>query len=212
MAVFKSHTRRGSGQSVVEFALVIPMLMIILVGIADFGRVFNAGVVLEAAARNAAEHASQKYLADPPGESSLTAAVRLSAPVGSTGSSYYAAIREDAAQLVCAEMRGLTSTDYGGGVCGTWPVVAVCVHDGADPNCGATAAGFAAIPPQCPDLNGAWSNAATTAGDRWVEVRVCYRFSSILKLPIFEFGDIYLERTRSFIIPCYFATGFGGCG
>ena len=41
---------------------------------------------------------------------------------------------------------------------------------------------------------------------------MCYRFSSILKLPMFEFGDIYLERTRSFIIPCYFATGFGGCG
>jgi hypothetical protein len=205
-------TRSSRGQSVVEFALVIPILMMLFVGIADFGRVFNAGVVLEASARNAAEHATQKYLANPPGDPSLTAAARLSAPVAAADPAYYAAIRQAAARVACAEMRGLPSTDYVDGACATWPVIAVCVHDSADPNCGATATGFASVPPECGELTGTWSNAASGTGERWVEVRACYRFTTILKLPLITFGEIYLERARSFIIPCYFATGFGGCG
>jgi hypothetical protein len=205
-------TRREAGQSVVEFALVIPILLIIFLGIADFGRVFNAGVVLEAAARDAAEHAAQLYLADPPGNPLQTPAERLSAPVGTADSAYYTAIRGDAARVACAEMKGLTNTDYAGGTCATWPVIAVCVHDQADPNCGATAPGFATVPADCGDLINGWSNASGGSGERWVEVRICYRFTTILDLPIINFGDIYLQRSRSFTVPCYFATGFGGCG
>lgn len=205
-------TRREAGQSVVEFALVIPILLIIFVAIADFGRVFNAGVVLEAATRDAAEHAAQLYLADPPGNALQTPADRLSAPVGPADPAYYAAIRDDAARVACAEMKGLTNTDYAGGACATWPVVAVCVHDQADPGCGATAAGFASVPAVCGDLLNGWSNDSGSSGERWVEVRICYRFTTILDLPILDFGDFYLQRTRSFTIPCYFATGFGGCG
>src|SRR5690606_20209344 len=42
-------TRRPErGQSLVEFALVLPMLLVLLLGIADFGRVFAAGILLEA--------------------------------------------------------------------------------------------------------------------------------------------------------------------
>ena len=37
------------GQSLVEFALVLPMLLVLLLGIADFGRVFQAGITTEAA-------------------------------------------------------------------------------------------------------------------------------------------------------------------
>jgi hypothetical protein len=33
----------------------------------------------------------------------------------------------------------------------------------------------------------------------------------VLGLPLFSLGDFYVQRTRSFTIPCYFATGFGGC-
>jgi hypothetical protein len=91
-------------------------------------------------------------------------------------------------------------------------VVAVCVHDDADPACGATAAGFASVPAECGDLASGWSNATGGSGERWVEVRICYKFSSVLHLPLFDFGDIYLQRERSFTIPCYFATGFGACG
>jgi hypothetical protein len=197
---------------VVEFALVFPILLIILVGVADLGRVFNAGVIAEGAARNAAEHAAQKYLADPPGDTTQTAATRLAAPVAGFTGGYYDAIRTDAAATACAEMRGQTNTDYSGGVCPTWPVLAVCVHDNADPGCGTTAPGFAPVPSSCNGLRSGWSNSTAGTGERWVEVRICYRFTSLLHLPIFEFGEIYLERQRSFTIPCYFATGFGPCG
>ena len=50
--------RSPRGQSLVEFALVLPMLLVLLLGIADFGRVFAAGIILEAASRNGAEAAA----------------------------------------------------------------------------------------------------------------------------------------------------------
>jgi len=204
-------SRRSSGQSIAEFTLVLPILIILFVGIADFGRIFNAGVVLEAAARDAAEHAAQRYVANPPGDTSLTPAERLSVPAPSGDPAYYADLRDDAGRVVCAETRGLGANDYSGGTCPTWPVVAVCVHDQADPDCGGTPTGFATPPPECGDVNAAWPDPAPGNGERWVEVRVCYRFSSILRLPLVSLGDFYLERTRVFTIPCYFATGFGGC-
>jgi hypothetical protein len=205
---------RQRGQSLVEFTLVIPILVILFVGIADFGRIFNAGVVLEAAARDAAEHAAQKYLANPPGNTTDSPQVRLSTSAPTPGdSSYYADIHLDAAQAVCAEARQLPNTDFSGGNCATWPVVAACVHDGADPTCGSTPAGFnSSIPPQCSQMSAAWSNATPVTGERTVEVRVCYEFTPLLSLPLFSLGDFYLERTRTFTIPCYFVTGYGACG
>lgn len=51
---------RGSeaGQSVVEFALVLPILLLVLLGIIDFGRVLSTGYVVSHAARDAARYAS----------------------------------------------------------------------------------------------------------------------------------------------------------
>lgn len=205
------HRRSCHGQSVVEFALVVPILIVLFVGIADFGRIFNAGVIVEAAARDAAEHAAQKYLANPPGDPSLTPAERLSAPVATGDPAYYADLREEAARVVCAETRPLPNNDYSGGTCATWPVVGVCVHDQADPNCGATPAGFASPAAECGALNDSWPDPPSGNGERWVEVRVCYKFTSLLNLPLFSLGDFYVQRTRAFPIPCYFATGYGGC-
>jgi len=196
----------------VEFTLVIPILVILFVGIADFGRIFNAGVIVEAAARDAAEHGSQKYLANPPGNPSDAPATRLASPAPSPDSSYYADIHSDAAKTVCAETQQLPNTDYTSGVCPTWPVVGVCVHDGQDPTCGVPPSGFApTYPSQCADLNLPWSNAVPATGERSVEVRVCYKFTSLLRLPLFSLGDFYLEKSREFTIPCYFVTGYGPC-
>ena len=59
--------RSRRGQSMVEFALVLPMLLILLLGIVDFGRVFQAGIVTEAAARNGAEAgALERLRGEPP--------------------------------------------------------------------------------------------------------------------------------------------------
>jgi Flp pilus assembly protein TadG len=46
--------RSESGAAAVEFALVVPVLLVLLLGIIEFGRVYNAQLQLTAAARDAA--------------------------------------------------------------------------------------------------------------------------------------------------------------
>ncbi|MFD1020639.1 TadE/TadG family type IV pilus assembly protein [Thalassobacillus hwangdonensis] len=47
-----------SGQSLVELALILPILLIILFGIVDFGRLFHAYLTIDHAGREAARAAS----------------------------------------------------------------------------------------------------------------------------------------------------------
>lgn len=56
--------RRASerGQSLVELALCLPLLILILLGVLDFGRVFNAYIVITNAARNGAYYGSMHSL------------------------------------------------------------------------------------------------------------------------------------------------------
>ena len=59
MRVLPSHrTSDNRGQTMVEFVLLLPILLMLLLGVADFGRVFHAGVVIESASRAAAEAAA----------------------------------------------------------------------------------------------------------------------------------------------------------
>ena len=185
-----------------------PILVILFVGIADFGRIFAAGIVADAAARDAAEIAAQTYLSEPP--SDLTAP---SAP--GDAAAYYADLHRKAALVACAEMDPLPGTDQAAdGTCTTWPIVRACVHDGVDPLCGDSVEGFRAdVPAECPSLSSpAWTSSQAGRSERWVEVRVCYRFRSLLNLPLFSLGDFSIERTRSFVIPCYFKLGTAACG
>jgi Flp pilus assembly protein TadG len=50
--------RRVGGQSLVEFALILPVLLSILGAAVDLSRVFGASLTLQAATRNAAEYAA----------------------------------------------------------------------------------------------------------------------------------------------------------
>ena len=190
----------------VEFGLVLPIMLVLFVALADFGRIFANSILLEAAARNAAELAANEYLASPPGGTPLDQP--------STGdAAYYANLHTLAARAVCAETRELPNSAYDPGTttCPGMPLIRVCVHDGVDPNCGSEAFG-AAIPGGCTELAQTMSNSRGTSTERWVEVRVCYRFTSLVDLPLVSFGTFWLQRTRTLAIPCYFVLDNQPCG
>ena len=193
-----SRSRRG--QSFVEFALVLPLLLVLLLGIADFGRVFHAGIVVESAARNAAETASQEYLqlrrnGTPPSTAELD---RIAA---------------EAVAAVCEEAQRLPNRVMSGGAC-VMPMTAVCIHD--DPaeltNYGAGCLnGAGAAPAECSALHSGpqalWASGMLPS----VEVRVCYRFETIVnlsgvRLPFgngLDVGTIWLQRDRVFSVADY---------
>lgn len=211
----RSHERRHElGQSMVEFVLIVPILLVLLVGIADFGRIFAAGVSLEAATRDAAEAAANEYLSNPPFP------LDSAAPVGNQP--YYDSLHAYAAGMVCSELRSLRDTTFDPatqtcrdplGVGPDLPVVLVCVHDGADAGCDVPASpGTGGIPASCSDLTTPSTSSQGGTAQRWVEVRTCHHFTSILQMPLFSLGDIWLQRTRTFVIPCYFVRGTEECG
>lgn len=193
------------GQSLVEFALLLPMLLILLLGVADFGRVFHAGIVLESASRAAAEAAALEYL--------RTADYRPD-PGDPGFDAYYARIRAVASEAACQEARVLPNTTYVGGTCPGWPAALACVHDGQDPACdGSPAAGFSAGPAACdrmgsPGWSHAVADAATTGA--YVEVRLCYRFTTLfdlsLSLPFgasLNLGETHLQQRAAFTVADY---------
>lgn len=53
-AAADKHGRRGRGQSLVEFALVVPVFLLIAFGIFDFGLAFDASLTISNAAREGA--------------------------------------------------------------------------------------------------------------------------------------------------------------
>lgn len=201
------------GQSLVEFALVLPMLLVLLLGIADFGRVFAAGITMEAAARNAAEAAAQEYVQ-----------MARNRPSGQLlFPDDYQQLHRVAVETACDEATGLPNHAGGSPVC-SMPIVGVCVHDasGADqPLCGTQSP----VTPGCSTTDAAWL--ASTVGPSanglaplgYVEVRVCYRFTTLfglsnLDLPFgwsISLGDVFLQRDRQFTIECYW-TPAGTCG
>jgi Flp pilus assembly protein TadG len=50
---FRKAWKSGSGQSLVEFALVVPLLLVLVFGIAEFGRAWMTRNILTGAAREA---------------------------------------------------------------------------------------------------------------------------------------------------------------
>jgi hypothetical protein len=193
----------------VELALVTPVLLMLVMIVADFGRVFAASLAIEAASRNAAEAMANAYLANPPGSLPLSAA----APAGDPA--YYQSLHAIAVHTLCDEMSDQANTAYDAPTrtCPGMPLLRICIHDGQDTECSTEAQG-AAIPAQCTDLAATMTNAnAGAASPRWTEVRVCYRFTPILgSMPFLSFADLWLQRGRAFTIPCYFTLGAAECG
>ena len=196
------HAGSKRGQALVEFALMLPLLLVILLGVADFGRVFQAGIVIESASRAAAEAGALEYL--------RTEEIRDANP---GDPAYYARIHTIASRSACTEARILPNTTYAGGTCPTWPAVLVCVHDAdsIDPLCdGSPAAGYDDGLPECAGLSGGWSTAEDSQSHDYVEVRVCYHFTTLfnlhLSLPFgagISVGDIYIQRKAVFTVADY---------
>jgi len=192
------HSRRG--QSLVEFALVLPMLLTLLIGIADFGRVFHAGIAVEATARNAAETVAQEYLQ-----------LRRSAAPPTTDD--FDRLHVVASETVCEEAEALPNKVESGGTC-SMPATAACIHDFAAELVGYTqcGSGSTAAPPECAAMHATWSPTEPPTGSlAYVEVRVCYQFTTLIyadeiQLPLgwgISLGDIYIERTRIFTVADY---------
>jgi TadE-like protein len=189
----------GRGQALAEFALVIPMLLLILLTVADFGRYFAASISIESMARTSAEIAAQEYVQE---------------EAASLSPKQYGLIHKLAWQSVCDEGHDLPNATpgSGGGECSGLPTL-VCVHDTIDPICGTTYNGAGGVPAQC---NGLQPGAAPTPtldsqAHNYVEVRVCYRFNSFFDftIPFFDIslsplsGNFYIERTRQFTVADY---------
>jgi hypothetical protein len=225
--VFHRRSRSERGQGLVEFALVLPLVMILLLGVADFGRIFSAGITLEAAARDAAEATAIERLHNPPD------------PLTPGDIAYYQRLHVLAAKTVCDEASRLPNSTpqlasnpsdppaspITPGECPDFttmsgvfhpgsPVIRVCVHDGADPLCGQPIPGYSpTIPANCPKVQALAANPSNaSAGEPvsyLVEVRLCYLFTTLfdlhLNLPMnagLNLGNIWLERSRAFVVDC----------
>lgn len=53
------NNQRSRGQSLIEFALVLPMLLVLILGAMDFGRMFYTKIVITNAAREGANYISR---------------------------------------------------------------------------------------------------------------------------------------------------------
>jgi len=180
------------------------MLLVFLLGVADFGRIFTAGITIEAAARNGAEAAAQEYL-------------QLSQKSGGVlDPADYVALHKVARDRVCTDSAPLPNQSVSGGNC-TMPLIAVCIHDGFDPGCGSEKDPSVT---ECTAINdvASWTkdNKGPALGSPptalpYVEVRVCYQFTTLfnlgnMKLPFgwsISLGDIWLQRDREFTVANY---------
>ena len=173
------------------------MLLVLLLGIADFGRVFSAGITVEAMARNAAEAASQEYLQ-----------LRRAAAPSPPAAPMYAAVHNRAQEVACQEARTLPNRAVSGGSC-AMPVIGTCVQDEWGEHC-STPSGtvpgactqMAAWPPALPDQPG---------GLPYVQVTACYQFTTLMNVTDFRLplgwsltlGDIWLQKERAFTVADY---------
>jgi hypothetical protein len=190
----RSAAKASAGQSLAEFALVLPVLLVLVLGIADLGRAFAVGIVLEGAARDGAEIGARGYLKENP-----------TGPPSPPGT-YYVQFHAQIARAFCAEVQSLPDVtfDSGTGDCPGLPLQ-VCVHDGADDMCSSQPFG-AVVPPDCTIFTPApstSSHAGTGETSKFVEVRYCYRFSPLTQAPFFSFSTIFLQGSRTFTVTDY---------
>ncbi|MGH2482874.1 MAG: TadE/TadG family type IV pilus assembly protein [Candidatus Limnocylindria bacterium] len=200
----RGRSEHPGGQTLAEFALVLPILLVLLLAVADFGRVFAASISTEASARNAAEIGAIERLRNKPPDPVLYPA---------EFNSYYTALHEQVAKVVCSELSVLPNTTFNAAdrTCPGMPLVQVCVRDDLDPICGAPIIGFSSTyPGECTDMAPTMQNySGGEAASHAVEVRVCYQFTTLFNLHFtlpgnvgLDLGEIWIQRERVFALDC----------
>jgi Flp pilus assembly protein TadG len=108
--------RRRSGQSIVEFALVVPVMMLLLVAIADFGRLYTSAVAVEAAGREAADFGAFKASDWGSGNApTMTALMEERACTAAAGSHLEGYESTDPANKTCTNPAFNCTLELGGG-------------------------------------------------------------------------------------------------
>jgi TadE-like protein len=200
----QDHPAHPGGQALAEFALVLPILLVLLLAVADFGRVFAASITTEASARNAAEIGAIERLRNKPPDPVLYPA---------EFNSYYTALHEQIAKVVCSELSVLPNTTFisADRTCPTMPLIGVCIRDDMDPMCGQPISGFSStIPANCTQMAEPWSfYSGREALSHSVEVRVCYQFTTLFNLHFtlpgnvgLDLGEVWIQRERVFALDC----------
>jgi len=101
--------RLGSGQSLVEFALVLPILLLMVLIVLDFGRVFSGWVALTNAARVGANFAAQNPTAWNPSNPNATLQAEYTAMVQKEANGAGCALRTPVAAPVMSSGTGIGS-------------------------------------------------------------------------------------------------------
>jgi hypothetical protein len=200
-------SRDPRGQALVEFGLVLPLLMVLLLGVADFGRIFSAGIAEEAAVRDAAEAGAEQYL--------LYLQCGSGNPDPTCGglplATQYDSLHSHALEVACREAQRMPGRLVDGSGNCTMPVIAVCIHDtsgGDGTRCGQ---GAPAPGGPCSKMDAPWSPARlspTVAADPYggrpyVEVRMCYRFDPLFSFALGGWGTIWLQKENEFVVTNY---------
>ena len=192
-----STRRTAGGQSLVEFGLILPFMLVFLLAIADLGRVFASAIVVQAASRDGAEAAAQEY-------------VQLARDATIDPTTFYGTIHAKAEAVACAEAQRLPGVAVDSNGDCTQPVIAICVHDSGyqiggvaqpgDPGCGGYAGTGA---PSCTGVAAAWTTVPDPSGLPYVEVRMCDQFDMLTQVPTFHLGPLYLQQTSTFVAALY---------
>jgi hypothetical protein len=182
--------------------------MVLLLGVTDFGRVFQAGIAEEAAVRNAAEAAAEQYnqyLQCGSGNPDPTCS-------GLPDTTRYDALHAEALRVACQEAERMPSRVVDGSGNCTMPITAVCIHDNSagDPSCGTEAA---SAPTECSEMNDPWNPAPDLSrpaeasdplgGRPYVEVRMCYRFDPLFSFALGSWGSVWMQKANYFVVTNY---------
>ena len=166
--------RRVSGQSVAEFAIIVPVMLLILLGIADFGRLFTSAVAVEAAGREAADYgAFDSSYWTPANVVTTVAEMQRRACTAAAGS----------------HLEGYATTDPGNATCTNPTFSCSLERNGATADC-AGSNGF---------TNGVDCSDPATEPPCTVHVQMTYQFNTLLAVGPMS-GTLQIVRNSQFRI------------